>query len=240
MVTCTLDNGTVISIINPLTPNAFTAPELASQATIAAYLIVVSLTIIIWDILHNLQDEYKLLFKEKIRLPTIVYFMSRIGSLAYATVNIVFLSVPVDNCAQLELVGLVLYVITTSTTALLFYLHVCAVYNNHYFVRIIFALTWLGVVRGSITIIEGVTGTHLGPTQFCLNIIAHEYIVASAIAGLVNDTTMFAAITYKFGKANSASQAKNGPSTGITRFFSGDALPAFSKAMLQNSQVYYL
>lgn len=145
-----------------------------------------------------------------------------------------------DNCAQLEQVGLVLYVITTSTTALLFYFRVCAVYNNNYFVRVFFALTWLGVVGGSITIIEGVTGTHLGPTQFCLNIVAHDYIVASAIAGLVNDTTVFAAITYKFGKANAASQARNGTSTGVRKFFSGDALPAFSKAMLQNSQVYYL
>ena len=149
------------------------------------------------------------------------------------------IGVPVDNCAQLELVGLVLYVITTATTALLFYFRVCAVYNNHMFVRIFFLITWLGVVGGSITIIEGVTGTHLGPTQFCLNIVAHEYIVASAIAGLVNDTTVFAAITYKFGKAN-ASSTRNSTSSGITKFFSGDALPAFSKAMLQNSQVYSL
>ena len=45
MATCTLDNGTVVSIVNPLTPNAFTPPELANQANVAAYFIVVSLTV---------------------------------------------------------------------------------------------------------------------------------------------------------------------------------------------------
>ncbi|KDR82533.1 hypothetical protein GALMADRAFT_87907 [Galerina marginata CBS 339.88] len=229
----------MVEIVNPLTPSAFTAPELATQANVAAYFIVVSLTIIIWDILHNLQEDWRLVFKERIRFATLVYFTSRTGALAYAVVKIVFLSVPIKNCAQLELVGLVLYLITTCSTAFLFYIRVCAVYNNNKFVVAFFGLTWLGVLGGSVTIIEGVTGTHLGPTPFCLNIVAHEYIVTSSIAGLINDLTVFAAITYKFGRANIDASGKS-TSKGVSTFFNGDSLPAFSKAMLQDSQVYYL
>lgn len=102
-----------------------------------------------------------------------------------------------------------------------------------------FAVLWLGVVGGTITIIEGVHGAHQGPTQFCINDVDHEYIVASTIANLINDTMVFLAITYRFGKTNASANLRR-KGRGIRKYINGDSLPAFSRAMLQNSQVYYL
>ncbi|KAF9561763.1 hypothetical protein CPC08DRAFT_414331 [Agrocybe pediades] len=221
MATCILADGSNITLVNPTTPLAFVPADTAFKANIAADFIVVSLTIIVWDILHNLYDDYTLLFKERIRLPTVTYFVSRTGALGYAIVKIIFLTIPIKNCQAVELTGLILYAITTSSTALLFF------------------ILWLGVVGGTITIIEGVHGSHQGQTEFCINDVDHEYIVTSTIASLINDTMVFLAITYKFGKTNATTNLRK-KTRGIRKYINGDSLPAFSRAMLQNSQKYYL
>ncbi len=43
-----------------------------------------------WDVLTNLNNDYKLLFKFTVRPPTVVYFLSRIMTLAFLVSAMLF------------------------------------------------------------------------------------------------------------------------------------------------------
>ncbi|KAF4578364.1 hypothetical protein EYR36_000171 [Pleurotus pulmonarius] len=66
-----------ITLPNPLTPLAFLPPALAAQFEVSRYLYAVTLGAYIWDSAVNLENDYHLLFKNKIRFPTVVYYLSR-------------------------------------------------------------------------------------------------------------------------------------------------------------------
>ncbi|KAF7367824.1 hypothetical protein MSAN_00846800 [Mycena sanguinolenta] len=59
---------------NPFTPLAFLPPALASQFEGWRYVVAATLGAYVWDIGLNLGNDYALLFKHRIRFPTIVYF----------------------------------------------------------------------------------------------------------------------------------------------------------------------
>ena len=79
---------------NPFTPLAFLPPPLANQLEASRYLFAATVGVrsnrhlpgridlhlaqaYVWDIGLNLGNDYTLLFKHRVRFPTIVYFMSR-------------------------------------------------------------------------------------------------------------------------------------------------------------------
>jgi len=88
-------NETAPQLPNPFTPLAFLPPDIAFQITIASYILVGTLgvsstllgisqynlihlnQVLVWDILNNIGGDFKLLFKHRISLPTIAYFLSR-------------------------------------------------------------------------------------------------------------------------------------------------------------------
>ncbi|KAF7373778.1 hypothetical protein MSAN_00589500 [Mycena sanguinolenta] len=69
--------------LNPSTPLAFLPPALADQFEQLRYLFAATLGAYVWDIALNLENDYALLFKHRVRFPTIVYFLSRAFTLAY-------------------------------------------------------------------------------------------------------------------------------------------------------------
>jgi len=107
--------------------------------------------------------------------------------------------------------------------------------NNH--VVGFFFVMWLCVVGSSITPIFGVYGGYIGNTKYCL--ISHQetYVVASAIVSFMNDTLVFLATSWKLLKH---SHAEKSIKNGIRVMLLGRYLPAFSKAVLQDGQAYYL
>ncbi|KAF7335940.1 hypothetical protein MSAN_02307400 [Mycena sanguinolenta] len=68
-----------IELPNPYTPMAFLPPALAGQFEASRYLYAATLGVsaYVWDIGLNLGNDYALLFKHRIRFPTVVYFLSR-------------------------------------------------------------------------------------------------------------------------------------------------------------------
>lgn len=79
--------------MNPYTPLAFLPPDLASQFEVSRYIYAVTLGVshrparfetwlswpqgYLWDIAVNFNNDYKLIFVHTIRLPTVVYYLSR-------------------------------------------------------------------------------------------------------------------------------------------------------------------
>ncbi|TEB11311.1 hypothetical protein FA13DRAFT_1886764 [Coprinellus micaceus] len=92
------------------------APGPRRRCLIGSYVVVGSLAVILWDILQNLPADLKILTQSRIRLPSIVYLVSRLLSLAHVLWSAVFYVSAVGNCAD-NLLGLsVLYPLSISAS----------------------------------------------------------------------------------------------------------------------------
>ncbi|KAJ3729803.1 hypothetical protein C8R42DRAFT_637952 [Lentinula raphanica] len=189
-------------ILNPFTPLAFLPPTLAAQFEVSRYLFAITLGAYCWDICVNFNNDYKLLFKNKIRLPTVVYYLSRqaiqvISTLAYITSSFVFQVANVRNCQALQVALGIFNVLSQSFTSMLFLIRVTAVYREVVIIRVCFILLWLGVVGGALSVPLGIGGGHIGPTMACINTIVKKTTEISVIMPMINDSAIFIAITYR-------------------------------------------
>ncbi|KAJ6473032.1 hypothetical protein C8R45DRAFT_1103623 [Mycena sanguinolenta] len=97
--------------------------------------------------------------------------------------------------------------------------------SNPYFVSLLFC-TWLSILGTNLTIPVAVKGSNLGPTDFCLTVSATKYVGGAAVTTTLHNTLVFLAIScFK-------------PS--VWAFVSGQYLPQFLHAVLQDGQLYYL
>jgi len=130
-----------------------------------------------------------------------------------------------------------LYPLALASIALLFFFRVRAVFNLNKYVVAFFSFMWLAVLAGGLTPIWGVVGASIGPTNYCVLANIELYVTSGAIIPLINDTLVFLAITWKLmGHAH----VNNSICTGFRIFAFGEYMPALSKALLQDGQVYYL
>ena len=147
-----------------------------------------------------------------------------------------------------------------STTPLLFFYRVRAVFANSRAVTTFFGFLWLATSGLSVLIPLSIFGEvgmsgyleyshhvllpilssfiqHIGPTNRCILTAARSYNSVPVVVNAINDTLIFLAISYHIisytivGDTWSA-RAKS--------FFSADGLPKLSKSLLQSGQLYYL
>ena len=148
------------------------------------------------------------------------------------------LAAPVGNCSQIFTVTVWLFAIAIPSTTLLFLFRVRAVYLGNKYVVGAFAIMWLGVLGVSITATQHVKAIRIGPTNYCLS-VNHRTpaISAAAIIPLINDVLSFCAVTWRL-----AQNAQVDPTfrTGFKVMIFGHYLPVFSKALLQDGQIYFL
>ncbi|RDB25753.1 hypothetical protein Hypma_006259 [Hypsizygus marmoreus] len=214
------------------------AADIGYPFTIATYVIVGSTGAFIWDLLANMESDHQLLFKYDMAFPTVVYFLSRISVLASTLVNAVIRSAPLGaHCQRFQTTACVLYHIAFSSTALLFFLRVRAIFNRNVYVVAFFFVLWLAVLGGSATVATVGGSSPLGPTKYCLPKPTKMYISASPITLAVHDTLVFAAISWRI---LSHSWLDPNMKPALKAFVTGRYLPAFSRALLQDGQVYYL
>ncbi|KAF7373754.1 hypothetical protein MSAN_00586900 [Mycena sanguinolenta] len=153
---------------NPSTPLAFLPPALADPFEVSRYHFAVTLGAYVWDIASNLGNDYALLFKHRVRFPTIVYFMSRAFTLAYILVNVVYSVAPVKNCDAIALGFGICVIGTQTTTAMLFFLRVTAVWHPSKITFAVFSILWIAVLGAGITVPLGLHAAHIGPTMQCV------------------------------------------------------------------------
>ncbi|KAF8158067.1 hypothetical protein B0H34DRAFT_440096 [Crassisporium funariophilum] len=218
-------------ILNPLTPLAFMHPKMANQFANAT-------NIMLWDFLSNLPEDFQLVVGMKVELPTVVYFLSRISSVTHSALAAILLTAPTHNCATMGHALMASQVVAVSFTSLLFFLRLRAIFQENPNVVRFFFVQWLAVVSCCILVFHSIVGRTIGPTNYCLVVIDSQSLAALSVgATLVNDTLIFLAITYKLGTVNSGWAAED---LKLRTRISGKSLPAFSRALLQGSQVYYL
>ncbi|KAF7335937.1 hypothetical protein MSAN_02307000 [Mycena sanguinolenta] len=223
---------------NPFTPIAFLSPVLAIQFEVTRYVLSATLGAYVWDIALNLGNDYTLLFKRRVRLPTIVYFLSRAFTLAFILVGFVDQVASVENCKAMAIGFGICFLLSQTTTAMLFFLRVTAVWHPSQIAYAVFSVLWVAVLGAGITVPLGVRGMHIGPTLQCITTAVRANVAVSVIIPLINDTAIFFAINYRILAytivADSPRMAR------LRVFFGGTGLSALSQALLQSGQHFYL
>ncbi|KAF7334209.1 hypothetical protein MSAN_02382200 [Mycena sanguinolenta] len=222
---------------NAFTPLAFVPPTLANALEVSRYLYAATLGAYVWDIGLNLGNDYVLLFKHRVRFPTIMYFMSRAFTLAYILTSFIFLVAPVKNCNALA-VGLdVCFVLSQTSTALLFFLRVTAVWHPSKIAYAIFSILCMAVLGAGITAPLGIPAAQIGPTKQCIITAVPANTELAVIMPLINDTAVFLAITYR---VLAHTVVANSSMARFRVFLGGKGLSTLSQALLQTGQHFYL
>ncbi|KAJ7466249.1 hypothetical protein B0H11DRAFT_1733394 [Mycena galericulata] len=227
----------VSELPNPLTPMAFIPLELAYQFTISVYILVGTLGAYIWDILSNLQHDYKILSTGKVGPATAAYFFSSRRSVYLYILRFTDISAfPLNQCNLAQLLIDICYAIAVPANCLLFFLRARAIFNRNPYLITVFFCLWLSVVGSAFTVpAAGKAGT-IGPTKYCTTVTTISFAV-SAITFLVHDTTIFLAISLRlFGNAH----VDHGFQRNLRAFLTGEYLPSFSRGLLKDGQLYYL
>ncbi|KAF9456735.1 hypothetical protein BDZ94DRAFT_320894 [Collybia nuda] len=229
-----------IHLPNPFTPMAFLPADEAYQKTISEYVIVGGLSVLIWDILTHLHSDYRLLTQYKISLPTTIYILSRWSTLLLVTAASVFQTAPVDDCVALAKVSCAVYHVAVSSTALLFFLRVRAIYNQDTYITAIFFFLWVAVLGGSLTSVLSLSGVHIGTTKYCAFSNFKSYRGAANITVAVFDTCVFVAITWRLSNSQLSILKASSPASKRRFDLFGRYYPAFSKGLLHDGQKYYM
>ncbi|KAJ3878283.1 hypothetical protein F5051DRAFT_352252, partial [Lentinula edodes] len=210
----------------------------AGQIQVSSYIFSGSSAIFIWNTLCNLNADYKLLFKTKVGLPTLVYFLSRIGSMVYVIGYTVFITYPVGNCRTLNLTLNIFYPVGVPMSSLLFFFRVRAVFSTRKYIVWAFFALWLCVLASCMTIPFGGGAINIGTTRYCLTSELAPYTGAGGIVPTVHDTLVFLAISYQL--LRNTHMNLEGSMKTFQAFAYGSYLPAFSKSILHDGQAYYM
>ncbi|KIM36344.1 hypothetical protein M413DRAFT_424975 [Hebeloma cylindrosporum] len=216
---------------------SYYSPETAYQITVSTHVLAGALAIMCWDILNNLANDYRLLFKYQVRLPTVVYFLSRRAALGYMVAAALAETAPIPRCEELQRATSWMYTVCISTTSLLFFFRVRAVWNGNKYVIWFFSVMWLGVVGSALTAPHIIFATNIGSTRYCTTGAVKPFAVVTVIVPLVNDTLVLLAVTVGFVMNTHLEPTLK---RGMRTVMYGDYLPAFSRAMLRDNQMYYL
>jgi len=222
---------------NPQTPLAFIPSDIAAWFEITRYVVVGTLGMYLWDLLTNVKGDIMLLTKYRIGFPTVAYFLARISALVYILNSAIFLTAQVGDCQKMEHAETIGFSISVSSTALLFFLRVRAIFSEYRLTSYLFVFMWAAVAGCSVTIPLGVTAAHIGPTKFCTRTEVKKYAAVAIVVSSIYDTLIFILISYRLLQATSFKTTFIGR---MKSFFTPSDLPSFSRALLQNGQQYYL
>ncbi|RDB22105.1 hypothetical protein Hypma_010778 [Hypsizygus marmoreus] len=227
-------------ILNPLTPMAYLSPPEAHQITISGYIAVGLLAALVWDILTHLDLEYKILFRSKISIPIVVYFLARLTVLSSLFLVILSTDPLGKHCPRLGEVVCVFYHVTYSATTLLFFLRLRAIFHGNRPVIVVGFLLWLGSVGGALTslITGGAGAVEIQPSNYCGLTPATTSVIAPPVTLAVFDTFVCFAISWRL--LESVNNSKHSSSSLWKRILLGRDMPALSRVLLQDGQVYYL
>ncbi|KAJ6560299.1 hypothetical protein B0H19DRAFT_113276 [Mycena capillaripes] len=229
----------ITDIPNPLTPLAFFPPEVAYQTQIGNYVFAGTLGALIWDILCNAHNDYKLLFKYRLGVGTVAYFVARITTLLYILGATIFATYPLVHCMGLSRMTNISCALTLPANCSLFFLRARAIFNRNRVLIILFSFLWVTVAGTAILVaLPGVlTPGNVGPTSYCTNLAAKPWTGIFTLPPLVHDTVIFLAISWRMFRSSYIDRGFNG---NLRAFATGEGLPAFSRSILQDGQMYYL
>ncbi|KAH9476102.1 hypothetical protein JR316_0011672 [Psilocybe cubensis] len=220
--------------------------DLSFESLFLRYILAGCSAVILWDILSNLRSEFILLVRHRFRVATGVYIISRLSTIAFVVMATMYGTAPIQACSQYVLAVHILMAGSIGTTSLLFLIRVRAIYEASPRVTAFFALSWLAVLGCFIFTLQGLEAypesNPSGTLVYCATGRISPYIALDFVMPLVHDTLVFLAISWRlatntlYNNANRDSIIKQG----VRAMVFGHYMPAFSRALLQDGQIYYL
>ncbi|KAJ6533981.1 hypothetical protein DFH09DRAFT_1043577 [Mycena vulgaris] len=216
--------------------------ELQREIQLSAYVLVGCTAVLIWDVLNNLRNDYMLLFKRRFHVTSGAYVVSRLASLVYLLGFTIFFTHPIQACDTAFVAFNSFYPLVISVSTFLFLFRVRGVYGGDRLVTATFGFLWLIVVATSMTVPFRGNAIGFGDPRHCVLVNAGENTSVSGIAGIalaVYDTLSFFAISYRL-VSNFRHSEELTCGEQVRTFFNGANLPAFSKALFTDGQMYYM
>ncbi len=130
------------------------------------------------------------------------------------------------------------YPLAVPGSCLLFFFRAKAVYGPHRLIVILFGLLWIAVLASCITVPFGGGAINIGDTRYCLTSELKAYTGAAGIVPTVHDTVVFLAVSYKL--MSHSFVEPTGFRGNVQTFTLGTHLPAFSRALFRDGQLYYM
>ncbi|KAF7345477.1 hypothetical protein MVEN_01566000 [Mycena venus] len=157
-------------IPNPLTPYALLPPEIAYQTQIGSFILIGTLGAYLWDVLSNINNDYKLITEYRVGLSTAVYFFSRLWSLLFILSSTMFETYPLVHCSLAQTLVETCFAIAVPSTSLLFFLRARAIFDRNPYLVVSLFLVWLSVLGSAATVPTAITAINIGPTPYCINV----------------------------------------------------------------------
>lgn len=131
-----------------------------------------------------------------------------------------------------------LLVVFVSATTAMFYLRVCAVYGMRRLIVVFYGLLWLSVVGMLLTLPQTFTAVHIATTQYCGESMHGSLLGPTTVILMANDTLVYAAIAFKILTMFASDAPSRTRLTTLVTF--GKSLPIVSRALLKDSQLYFM
>ncbi|THU84443.1 hypothetical protein K435DRAFT_870264 [Dendrothele bispora CBS 962.96] len=219
----------------------------------ALYVLASSLTVIVWEILTNLADEYEMIARHKLKLPTTVYVLSRLASLSYLCVVLVYFGSSSPNCSVINIASHTLLVTSTNSHAFLFLLRVRSIVYDVPKVQKTFTTLWFIVLvcsAGDFLFAKPTTSQEFetSETHCTYADLRPVYGITSITMGLVFDTVVYLAISLRLFCFFRALQcpgeilprASNHQHKTRVFVFGRVDLPVLARSLFQDGQFYYI
>ena len=142
------------------------------------------------------------------------------------------------NCSALLTIANSWCPLAFPCSALLFLLRLRAVYNRDRVIVAIFSVLWLGLLASSVFVAIGMKAAPIGPTKYCTIRFAEKSAELGYLTPLIYDTLVFVAISWRLCRIACARPPS--PQKSLKMVLFGHYLPAFTKSILLDGQLYYL
>lgn len=146
---------------------------------------------------------------------------------------------PLKDCSTAYIAFNSFYAVSLSATAFLFLFRARAIYGRGRLVTVVFGIFWLAVVATSITSLFAGSVTSFADPPQCIIKSVQSYARSSGIVITLYDTIVFLSISFRLVSTFRQTEPRTRKEK-LIAWFSGADMPAFSKALLQDGQMYYM
>jgi len=157
----------------------------------------------------------------------------------FSDILILFQAAPVGNCQVWAKSIIWTCNIAVPSSSLLFFFRVRALYKSNNTVVAFFLLVWLGVCGAGVISTRGLSGSNVGPTQYCVSSTLPRFAYLLGVAVLINDTVNLLATSWCLFNHTNVDR-KQPFLQRLRTIVLGSSLPTFSRAFLHDGQKYYL
>ncbi|KZP21897.1 hypothetical protein FIBSPDRAFT_1043841, partial [Athelia psychrophila] len=219
--------------------NLASAPPLLAQeaVTITAYCSVAVFTALVWTWALCVPEEVEIVKRKGLSMPIVAYYVSRLATLgACICSTLVGLDLP-SNPAPFQKPALPFFWIAQSSTGLLFFFRIHAVYKHSKSIRFGFSVMWMLVtIAPSLMLLYPNVRCHI-PPKYCYMWGPSTLLCNGAV--LINDALVFIGVSLHAYRNMTLDTSRLSHACRFKLLVQGNGLFKVSKMLLKSGQLYY-